>query len=552
MFIHWGLYSGAAGRWKGETHYGISEWLMFQAKIPVAEYETLATTFNPVRFDAREWVRLARDAGMRYIVITAKHHDGFALFHSRASPFNIVDATPFDRDPLRELADACAAEGVRLGFYYSQYQDWHEPDARGNTWDFPDQENTGRFQKYLREKAFPQVEELLTGYGDIGLVWFDTPGDMSRADSQKFVDLVRKLQPEALINSRIGHDLGDYRTLGDQEIPLRAAPGMWETVDTHNDTWGFAWYDQNWKSPREVVRRLVRVVGKGGNYMLNVGPTGTGEIVPEAARILREAGQWVHRNAASIYGTGPTPLGEVPWGTATTKPGKVFLHVFDWPGHGRLVVPGLKNATGKAYVLERPSSPLPVTRIEGAVVVDVARVVPDALATVVVLETEGDPEVDRTQAIINGHVNTLETPFANVSNCQQKKVSWMEKWGDWHHASCVADWKDETSVASWDFRALEPGRWVVEFDYSCGADVDGSEGMIEIGDFSVTFPLVDTGERARSSRNSRNSLMPRFRSYRIGLVELTKPGDHQLKIHPTGKVDHGWMHLERVRFLPFE
>lgn len=552
MFVHWGLYSDAAARWKGKTYYGISEWIMFQARIPVKEYETLAARFNPVEFDAREWVKIAKDAGMKYIVITAKHHDGFAMFHSKASSFNIVDATPFDRDPLRELADACKEEGLRLGFYYSQYQDWHEPDARGNDWDFPDGEKNGDFQKYLRDKAFPQVEELLTNYGDIGLVWFDTPGDMSREDSEKFVNLVRKLQPNALINSRIGNDLGDYRTLGDQEVPLRADPGMWETVDTHNDTWGFAWYDHDWKGPKEIVNRLIRVVSKGGNYMLNVGPTGKGEIVPVAADILREAGRWVHRHAESIYGTGPSPLGELPWGTCTTRPGKLYLHVLEWPRSGKLIVPGISNGTGMAYVLGESKRSLGVSRLENAVAIDISGVKADGVATVVVLEIEGKPDVDLTQALVNGLSNELNSPFAIVENCDLEKISWMEKWGDWHHANCVRNWKDESSVVTWDFRVLEPGRWYVEFDYSCDEIVDTSEGVIEIGDMKTTFPLVDTGDRAKSSRNWGNTIFPRFRTYGIGLVELTSPGDYQLKIHPTGKVEGGWMNLERLRFLPFE
>ena len=207
MFIHWGLYSEAAGVWNGKTYFGIAEWLMRQAQIPAREYAALADRFNPAEFNAESWVNLAKSSGMSYIVITAKHHDGFAMFESQASTFNICHATPFRRDPIRELADACQREGMKLGFYYSQYQDWHEPDAAGNTWDFP---ALGNFDRYLRNKALPQIRELLTNYGPVALMWFDTPGSISPAASQELLDLVRKLQPDCLVNSRIGNGLGDY------------------------------------------------------------------------------------------------------------------------------------------------------------------------------------------------------------------------------------------------------------------------------------------------------------------------------------------------------
>ena len=227
LFIHWGLYSIPAGEWQGRRSLGLGEWIMNRSQIPVKEYEQLAQRFNPVRFDADAWVQLAQDAGMRYIVITSKHHDGFAMFKSSASPYNIVDATPFKRDVLKELADACAKRGMRLGFYYSQAQDWHEPGGAGNTWDFgPDQGPDGRelkkYDDYLRGKAEPQVRELLTGYGPVALIWFDTPRMMTPERGKRFTDLVRSLQPATLIDGRLGTD-GDYRSTGDNVIPAEAA-----------------------------------------------------------------------------------------------------------------------------------------------------------------------------------------------------------------------------------------------------------------------------------------------------------------------------------------
>jgi alpha-L-fucosidase len=227
MFIHWGLYSQAANVYKGKNWHGISEWLMRRAKIPVREYEKLAKQFNPKDFNADSIAKLAKDAGMRYIVITAKHHEGFAMFKSRASSFNIADASPFKRDPIAELAVACKKHGLGLGFYYSQFLDWHEKDAAGNDWEFgPNDAPERNFDHYLQTKALPQITELLTNYGDVALIWFDTPGTITREACEALQKLIRKLQPNCLINSRIGNGLGDYSSLGDQEVPLVVPDGQ--------------------------------------------------------------------------------------------------------------------------------------------------------------------------------------------------------------------------------------------------------------------------------------------------------------------------------------
>ena len=251
MFIHWGLYAVPAGRWHEKPIPGIGEWIMNYVQIPIPEYEKLAQQFNPVKFNADEWVGIAKDAGMKYIVITAKHHDGFAMFASKASAYNIVDATPWHRDPMKELAAACRRHGLRLCFYYSHAQDWHEPDAVGNVWDFPkekDQKGPKEgFDDYMARKALPQVRELLTQYGPIGLIWYDTPHRITEPQSRQFVDLVRQLQPDCLVNSRVGYNLGDYGSEGDNAIPDGARPGDWETPATINDTWGFKSYDDNWR-----------------------------------------------------------------------------------------------------------------------------------------------------------------------------------------------------------------------------------------------------------------------------------------------------------------
>ncbi len=255
---------------------------MLRARIPVPEYERLAGEFNPTRFDAAEWVALARRAGQKYLVITSKHHDGFCLFHSAHTGYNIVDATPFRRDPLRELADECARQGVRLGFYYSQTQDWHHPDGDANDWDFDPSRKD--FAGYVERYVKPQVRELLTSYGPICLIWFDTPRGMTVEQSRSLVELVHQLQPDCLVNGRIGNALGDYAEARDNAFPDTLVDADWETPATINDTWGFKRDDHNWKRPEDLIRKLVDVASKGGNYLLNVGPTAEGVIPPAQRR----------------------------------------------------------------------------------------------------------------------------------------------------------------------------------------------------------------------------------------------------------------------------
>ncbi|MFP3896070.1 MAG: alpha-L-fucosidase, partial [Anaerolineales bacterium] len=285
MFIHWGLYAIPAGVWKGEQIPGIGEWIMYRARIPVQKYKELAEQFNPVKFDAAEWVSLARNAGQKYMVITAKHHDGFCMFDSEVTDYNIVDATPFGRDPIAELAQECERQDIKLGFYYSQTQDWHHPDGVGNDWDY---DEAGKdFADYLDNYVKPQVRELLMNYGPIGLIWFDTPREITKAQSRSLLDLVHALQPNCLVSGRVGNSLGDYASTGDNAIPDGAVDMDWETPATINDTWGFKTHDHNWKSVETLVQKLVDIVSKGGNYLLNVGPTAEGVIPqPSVDRLL--------------------------------------------------------------------------------------------------------------------------------------------------------------------------------------------------------------------------------------------------------------------------
>jgi alpha-L-fucosidase len=414
MFIHWGLYAIPAGEWKGQRCLGLGEWLMNRCKVPVRDYAALATQFNPVKFNPDEWVQLALDAGMKYIVITSKHHDGFALFKSAASHYNVADATPYKKDLLKQLADACARRGMRLGFYYSQSQDWHEPGGAGNTWDFgPDTAPDGKtelkkYDDYLRGKAEPQVKELLTNYGPVALIWFDTPRLMTAERGQRFADIVRSTQPNTLIDGRLGTE-GDYRSTGDNVIPPEPSAEAWETPATINDTWGFRKDDTNWKSAGQIAFKLVDIVSKGGNYLLNVGPTADGIIPQPSADVLRTVGRWLKANGDAVYGAGVSPFGDEfgEWTAknakdvrgqklflannewrATTKPGKLYLTFFAEP-RAPFDIPAVKNKMLRAYRLA-DKAPIELKTENGKTTFEMSRPMLDPMATVVVVEFEGD------------------------------------------------------------------------------------------------------------------------------------------------------------------
>ena len=400
LFIHWGLYAIPGGTWKGQPSPHGTEWIMKNMKIPFAEYRELAKQFNPVSFDPYFYVRRAKEWGMKYIVFTAKHHDGFAMYDTKVSDFSIMN-TPYGKDIVRQLADACDKEGMTLCLYYSQMQDWEHPDGNGNTWDYDPREQD--FRRYFYSKALPQVKELLTNYGKIGMMWFDTPYDMPIELCRELADTVRECQPDCLINGRIGYGLGDFREAADNAIPLLSMDKCWESPMTLNDTWGYSHTDNNFKDVRAVIRNLVRIVGKGGNLVLNVGPDEFGVIPKRSDEILCEVGRWLEKNGESIYGTSNIPNFPymISWGEITynDRENILYLHVQDYPKFPyRILLTGLKTKA-KSVELLTDGTPLKISqsyeiaRDENRLYIFLPEICPDADDTVVAVKLESKAEV---------------------------------------------------------------------------------------------------------------------------------------------------------------
>ncbi len=532
MFIHWGVYAVPAGEWKGKPVGGIGEWIMNSAKISVTEYAGLTKSFNPVKFDADAWVRLAKSAGQKYIVITAKHHDGFAMFPSKASPFNLRDATPFQRDPLAELAAACKKHGLKLGFYYSQAQDWHHPGggAYGGHWD---RAQDGNFDAYLDKIAVPQVRELLTQYGPVAVLWWDTPAEMTRTRAGMLEPLLA-LQPGIITNDRLGGGYAGDTGTPEQEIPARPSPGRdWETCMTMNDTWGFKTGDRNWKSADQLIRNLVDVASKGGNYLLNVGPTALGEIPPESVERLTSVGRWLAVNGTAVYGTTAGPFRALPWGRVTRKDKTLYLHVFDRPT-GPLVLPRIRTAAKRAWALADPKKKsLAVKRQGEDLLVSLPAANTASPVEVLVLELGDEPVVDlaiTTMPLADGTVE-LRAADAVIHG-----VSLRYEHGGGHDN--LGYWVDPGEWVDWEVDLPAAGPWAILAEYACEKGAAGSQVQVEPGP-ALPVPLT---VRETASWTT-------FRTAYLGVVELPA-GRQRVAVRPRTMPGYAVMNLKSIRLVP--
>jgi alpha-L-fucosidase len=517
MFVHWGVYSVTGGEYRGQKLPNSAEWMMNKGKIPIAEYEQYAAQFNPARFDADAFVGLAKEAGMKYLVITAKHHDGFSMFGSKCSAFNVVDATPFKRDIMKELAQACEKQGIRFGFYYSQAQDWHHPGGMGNNWDKSVQRVSN--DEYVREKACPEVQQLLTEYGPIAIFWWDTPRKMSQESFDRLHSLT-SLQPGIITNDRLGEDYpGDYKTF-ERNIPGQApAEQDWEVCMPISGSWGFKRSDTDFKSTKTLIRNLVVIASKGGNYLLNVSPTGEGTLLPEAVERLKAIGQWMKTNRESIYDTTASPFAKLTWGRCTKKEvtsGTIlYLHVFDWPEDGELLVPGLKNQIQQAYLMA-DSTALKTRQLDSGIQVSVPRQAPDLIDSVVVIKISEPLDIEAVLPMPKEDGSLiLSADLAYIHNNEAGPKARIQ-----HHEGIpnIGYWTDADAWVEWSFEVDRPGQYEVRAELAI--EKEKSRFRIGLPDQQKSVEVLSTGGYRHYVNRS------------LGKVRIDKAGRYSLRIKP--------------------
>lgn len=539
MFIHWGLYAIPGGEWNGKPIPGTAEWIKLNARIKNADYHPLQAQFNPVRFDAKAWAKLAKAAGMRYVVLTTKHHDGFGLWDSKLTEWDVM-GSPFRRDIVRELAEACRAEGLRFGMYHS-ILDWTHPDWRPRpSWEGEpgDPSQIERFEKYL----YGQLKELLTGYGPVDVVWFDGEWipTWTHERGMRLYDTIRKLQPKTLVNNRVdigregmagltasGGFAGDFGT-PEQEVPAGGLPGTdWESCMTLNDTWGFSKRDQNWKSAKDVVRILADCVSKGGNFLLNVGPDASGVIPKASADILQEVGHWLDKFGEAIYGSGLGPARRnYDWGRITRKGNRLYVIVFE-PGATDIVLRGLRlKAKSMRWLAD--SSEKVTMRISNSGPVLSVPPRSNSLADVIAIELEGEPETfDVPVQPDPSGILTLNAVDADIAGGAKYEAD----------KRCIGYWTRVEDAVSWRASLDQSGQYKVAIEFACQDADAGSTVIFEAGKQRLEFVVPRTGG------------WNQFVTQELGTLEL-KGGVQTLRVTVKAKPHNAVMNLRAIRLDP--
>jgi alpha-L-fucosidase len=552
MFVHWGVYSLPGGEWKGKVVNGYAEHLMRKEKVPRAEYLEMAHLFNPVEFNADEWIRTARDAGMRYFVITAKHHDGFAMYPSEVSDYNITKQTAFKRDPMAELAAACKKYGVKFGFYYSHAFDWEHPDAPGNDWEYDnpggdlllhgganwfdaEPQRLPKAVKYVNEKAILQIKELIHKYHP-DILWFDTPHKIPLSENIRILKIIRETDPNVVVNGRLARSssvmFGDYKNTADRPAEFFPVEGDWEAIPTTNESYGYSKFDQSHKPVSFFIRLLANAVSRNGNLLMNIGPMGNGSIDAKDLQILKGIGTWMTKNGESIHGAKSSPLPLQTWGVVTQKVNKLYLHVFDWPENGSLDLGGLKSDFKKAYFLsEAGKSAIKVSRINSSDLrLTVPSIAPDPINTVIVLETEGVIQSDSVRLLAGNHPIRL---LAFDANLHGKGL----KFGDGKAKRFyVENWKTVDQWFSWDVRLNEPAQYKIEIKFT-GSKGSGGKIKLEVGDQILEAIIPEKQE------------LNEVNSFAVGTIKLKK-GVSQINLKPISFGKDELIKLLEVQLTP--
>ncbi len=491
MFIHWGVYSLPGGEWKGRKVGGYAEHLMRKEKITRKEYLDLAHQFNPVNFNAEQWVLQAKQAGMKYFIITAKHHDGFAMYNSGVSDFDIIDQTPFKRDPMAELAAACKKHNVRFGFYYSHAFDWEHPDAPGNDWEYNNPggdkllhgganwfdahpELLPKAQKYVAEKAIPQIKELINKYHP-DILWFDTPHKLPLSENIHILQAIRETDPNVVVNGRLARSaaisFGDYKNTADRPAEFFPVEGDWEAIPTTNESYGYSKYDSSHKSVAFFIQLMAKAAARGGNLLMNIGPKGDGAFDTRDVTILQGIGKWVDKNYESVGGAGISGMPLQNWGVTTRKGNKLYLHVFEWPKDGKLYVGGLQTPVNKATLLtDATRKALPVKKeAQNVLVIQLPVKAPDTANTVVVLELKGSMKADTVRFTAPNMRETRLLAFDAV------RMGKGLQYGDGKTGRYYVDgWASKDQWLSWQFNTTISAKYKVVIKYLAGADAGGT------------------------------------------------------------------------------
>lgn len=536
MFIHWGVYAVPAGTHEGQQIKGIGEWIMLNGKIPAATYKNYAAKFTASKYDPAAWAALAKRAGMRYMVITSKHHDGFALFDSKVSDWDAVDAAAAKRDLIKPLAEAARKEGLRFGLYYSQAQDWTHPGGakyhqkEGESWD---PATAGSFDTYLQTIAGPQVKEILSNYKP-DILWWDTPQWMNKERAEPLVRHL-SLVPGIIHNNRLGGGFNGDTETPEQHIPATGFKDRdWEVCMTMNDTWGYKSYDHNWKSTGTILHQLCDIVSKGGNFLLNVGPTAEGEIPKESIERLEAVGRWIDVNGEAIYGTEASPFHRLPWGRCTRKPSPegtiLYFHVFDWPQDGKLFIPGLRSPIQSAVLLAGGAT-VPASTAKDGVTLQLPARAPDADVSVIRVATTGTLDVEPValRQKPDGSVE-LDLVYTEINN---RGYGTHAKLTRENGKATLDSWSDARAWMQWTFRLDTPGEFNVTAEVAAAA---AASLTCSIGEEEMPATIAATGGDQQ------------FKTIALGTVRITEPGIHALRLHPAKE---GWNPV-RLRALSLE